>query len=94
MKHWVVCYDVGTKREKARRKLVRLLEGYGARVQFSVFEVALTDADFAKLITKVKSILNLSLDRFAMYPLTPTAQGTSLYLGQTGPYVLEPAVVL
>ncbi|MBP9893598.1 MAG: CRISPR-associated endonuclease Cas2 [Planctomycetes bacterium] len=94
MKDWVISYDVGVRRAKVRRKLVRLLEAFGARVQYSVFEVALTEAEEAQLLAAVRKLLDLKQDRFAMYPLTPTAREATIYIGDTRPYVVEPVVVL
>ena len=43
MKKFVFCYDIPDDRKRAR--LARLCERYGVRVQFSVFEFRISDAD-------------------------------------------------
>jgi CRISPR-associated protein Cas2 len=48
MKKWrLVCYDI---REPRRlRRVAKLLEGHGARVQYSVFRIYTTAREFEKL---------------------------------------------
>lgn len=48
---YVVSYDIQS--DKIRRKLAKLLEGYGVRIQFSVFECKLTDKKFKKLYKEI-----------------------------------------
>ena len=48
---YVVSYDIQS--DKIRRKLAKLLEGYGVRIQFSVFECNLTDKKFKKLYKEI-----------------------------------------
>lgn len=94
MKHWVVCYDITTKRAKTRRKLAKLLEGYGQRVQYSVFEIKLTEAEHDRVLDKIKLLLDSESDRFIMYPLTPTALEDSFYLGDVHQYEIPAVLVL
>ena len=44
---YVISYDIES--DRTRRKLAKLLEGYGVRIQYSVFECNLTDKRFQKL---------------------------------------------
>lgn len=48
---YVISYDIES--DKIRRKLAKLLEGYGVRIQYSVFECNLTDKRFQKLYKEV-----------------------------------------
>jgi CRISPR-associated protein Cas2 len=52
---YVVSYDMSV--DKRRTKLAKLLEGFGQRVQYSVFECDLTTAQFAVLWRKVQRII-------------------------------------
>lgn len=52
---YVISYDIES--DRTRRKLAKLLEGYGVRIQYSVFECNLTDKRFQKLY---KEILQLT----------------------------------
>lgn len=44
---YVVSYDIAS--DRTRRKLAKLLEGYGVRIQYSVFECRLTEKRFQKM---------------------------------------------
>lgn len=48
---YVVSYDIAS--DRIRTKLAKLLEGYGVRIQYSVFECKLTDKRFRKLYSEV-----------------------------------------
>ena len=48
---YVISYDIES--DRTRRKLAKLLEGYGVRIQYSVFECNLTDKRFQKLYTEI-----------------------------------------
>ncbi len=49
---YVITYDIGV--DQRRTRLAKLLEGYGQRVQYSVFECDLTPAQFTGLWGKVQ----------------------------------------
>jgi hypothetical protein len=46
---WVIAYD--SPSNKRRRKLAKLLEGYGERLQWSVFECRLQPHQLRRLMT-------------------------------------------
>lgn len=48
---YVVSYDITS--DKIRGKIAKLLEGYGVRIQYSVFECNLTEKRFRKLYSEV-----------------------------------------
>ncbi len=64
----VLAFDLSSDRRRYR--LTRLLEGYGLRVQESVFEAWLTDAQHAALLRKAEAILQTAQDRLVSYTLT------------------------
>ncbi len=51
----VISYDI--QADKRRLKLAKLLEGFGARVQRSVFECDLTPSQFAKLHLRIHKLM-------------------------------------
>ena len=53
---YVVTYDIPN--DKRRKKVSDLLEGYGRRVQYSVFECLLTSAKYAELKHRLRPRLN------------------------------------
>lgn len=48
---YVISYDIESN--KIRTKLAKLLEGYGVRIQYSVFECSLSDKRFKKLYQEI-----------------------------------------
>jgi CRISPR-associated protein Cas2 len=68
MLFYVVTYDVPC--DKRRRKIAKLLEGYGQRVQYSVFECVLTDNQYQELKQRMKKRVNLTEDSVRFYPLS------------------------
>lgn len=68
MLFYVVAYDIPDDRR--RKKIADLLEGYGKRVQYSVFECLLTQAKYDELLSKLKKRVKLSEDSVRFYPLS------------------------
>lgn len=48
---YVISYDI--EENRIRTKLAKILEGYGVRVQYSVFECELTEKRFRELYEKI-----------------------------------------
>jgi CRISPR-associated protein Cas2 len=68
MLFYVVVYDIPC--DKRRKKISNLLEGYGNRVQYSVFECILNKSKYDELRTRLRKKVNLSEDSLRFYPLT------------------------
>lgn len=68
MLFYVVTYDVPC--DKRRRKIAKLLEGYGQRVQYSVFECVLTDRKYQELKQRLQRRVKLPEDSVRFYPLS------------------------
>ncbi|OHB99614.1 MAG: CRISPR-associated endonuclease Cas2 [Planctomycetes bacterium RIFCSPLOWO2_12_FULL_39_13] len=68
MRH-LICYDI--EDDKVRARLVKLLEAYGVRIQYSVFEFNLSKARWAdlKLNLKEKGFMDGSIS-LVIYPLS------------------------
>lgn len=54
---YVISYDVVN--DKERNKIAKILEAYGKRVQYSVFECVLSKSDYTMLYRK---LLNVDID--------------------------------
>ena len=67
MSHWVVSYDITN--DKRRRKVVKALEGYGRRVQYSVFECDLDATKANRLEKRLKAVIDEAEDDIRFYPL-------------------------
>ena len=65
---YLVTYDIPSN--KRRKKVSDLLEGYGKRVQYSVFECVLEPNKFVELKTRLKKRVNLEEDSIRFYPLS------------------------
>jgi CRISPR-associated protein Cas2 len=68
---YLVCYDI--ENDKKRTRLVKILEKYGERVQFSVFEIQLPPSLLKTLRKKLaaEKILEKT-DSLLIYPLCDT----------------------
>jgi CRISPR-associated protein Cas2 len=71
-KWWLVCYDV--RDDKRLRRAAKHLEGYGERVQYSVFRCWLTAREAERLRWELTQLLEAEDDAL-MIPLCPRCQG-------------------
>jgi CRISPR-associated protein Cas2 len=68
----LVSYDVNTETREGRRRLrhvAKLCQGYGQRVQLSVFECRVSDAQFEKLRDRLTHVMNKDEDSLRIYRL-------------------------
>ena len=68
----LVTYDVNTLDtggKKRLRQVARACEGYGQRVQFSVFEIELDPAQWARLKARLEGIIRPEVDSPRYYYL-------------------------
>ncbi len=65
---YVVVYDVSCNRR--RKKVADVLEGYGRRVQFSVFECCLEAKKYQELKRKLGRYVKLPEDSVRFYPMS------------------------
>ncbi|UIE39266.1 CRISPR-associated endonuclease Cas2 [Leptodesmis sichuanensis] len=65
---YIVTYDIPC--DKRRKKVSDLLEGYGRRVQYSVFECVLTTGKYDELQRRLKQRIKLQEDSVRFYPLS------------------------
>ena len=65
--NYIITYDITNN--KRRKKLSDLLEGYGIRVNFSVFECELTKTQLNKIIEEItyKKLINKKEDSIRFY---------------------------
>jgi len=67
MNFWVVTYDIPDNRR--RRKVSQLLEGYGRRAQYSVFECELTSDKQEQLEKRLRKLIDEAEDDVRFYPI-------------------------
>jgi CRISPR-associated protein Cas2 len=65
---YVVTYDISCDRR--RKKVSDLLEGYGRRVQYSVFECLLSAVKYKELRQRLKHRVNVAEDSVRFYPIS------------------------
>ena len=79
----LVSYDVSTETREGRRRLrtvAKLCQAYGQRVQFSVFECRVTDAQYEALRHRLVKTIEASTDSIRMYKLRqPREQSVESY---------------
>ncbi|HCX33638.1 MAG TPA: CRISPR-associated endonuclease Cas2 [Rhodocyclaceae bacterium] len=71
----IVCYDVNTETREGRRRLrrvARVCEGVGQRVQKSVFEFQIDLAKMEELERRLCSEIDLEQDNLRLYRLPET----------------------
>jgi len=76
----IVCYDVNTETREGRRRLrrvARVCEGVGQRVQKSVFEFQIDLAKMEELERRLCSEIDLEQDNLRLYRL-PETRGCEL----------------
>ncbi|KQP38070.1 CRISPR-associated endonuclease Cas2 [Pseudorhodoferax sp. Leaf274] len=76
----IVCYDVSTETRAGRRRLRRVAkvcESTGQRVQQSVFECQVTLAEFEQLERRLLAEVDLAQDCLRLYRL-PETRGTEV----------------
>lgn len=84
----VVAYDVDTTTsEGARRlrKVAKLCERYGMRVQNSVFEVLVDPAQLVELKTGIRKVIQPDLDSVRFYRLGSNYKTKIEVIGRTSP---------
>ena len=66
---FLICYDI--KDDSLRNKIVKILESYGERIQYSVFEFNLKKAKILEMKNKLikKKILDKKRMSFSIYPI-------------------------
>jgi CRISPR-associated protein Cas2 len=68
MLFYIVVYDIPC--DKRRKHIADLLEGYGKRVQYSVFECVLPRTKYLELKKRLKPKVNFEEDNIRFYPLS------------------------
>jgi CRISPR-associated protein Cas2 len=86
----VIAYDISE--DSRRSRLVRLLEGYGERVQYSVFECDLGERHYARLLKEVTRFMEPE-DRIRLYRMPRADEDHVVVLGGN-PVVRAPPYII
>lgn len=87
----VVSYDIVS--DKRRRRVSKLLEGYGERQQYSVFECDVSEKRLAELKRKLGLLIDPQEDSVRIYRMCAMCRGNIEVIGQ-GDVLKEVLVVV
>ncbi len=79
MSRFVVCYDVANNTR--RYKVAACLDGYGDRVQGSVFELPVNHTLLDQCLAEVSGLINAAEDSVIVYRLCKACEQERVYLG-------------
>ena len=65
---YIVAYDIPSNRR--RKKVSDILEGYGRRVQYSVFELVLVKSKYDEMRRRLSRYVNFEEDSIRFYPIS------------------------
>lgn len=65
--YWIICYDI--RDDKRRTKVVKVMESYGIRAQYSVFECDITEKQQMTMKGELKKVIDNDEDDIRFYPL-------------------------
>ena len=86
----LVAYDVNTMDSAGRKRLRRVAKAcldYGQRVQYSVFECAVGDKEWAVLRSRLVDEIDVKLDSLRFYFLDAAAIGRIEHVGAKEPRI-------
>ncbi len=87
-KQWLaVSYDIPD--DKRRLKVMKTIEGYGKRVQYSVFECEIKTEDVARMQKRLEAIIDEKVDDLRFYQLCETCLGKTVMLGKAKRHHVE-----
>lgn len=92
----LVTYDVSTESAAGRnrlRKVAKICEGFGQRVQKSVFECVLSDAQLLQLEHRLSLIIDAQVDSLRIYRLREPRLRFVRILGRVVPYDIRDPIV-
>ena len=76
----LVSYDISDK--KRLPKVAKLMEGYGVRVQYSVFECIVTDRQMQEMERRLRRIIKPEEDSIRFYRICESCKRDIIILGQ------------
>ncbi|GAB4520274.1 MAG: hypothetical protein Kow0047_31510 [Anaerolineae bacterium] len=92
-RQWVVIsYDIVDDRRRTR--VMKTLEGYGQRVQYSVFECELRPSDLRKLKERLERLIEPDEDDIRFYTLCESCLDKVITLGRAQLHRRQPFKIL
>ena len=93
----LITYDVNITSPhgaKRLRNVAKACLNYGKRVQNSVFECEVTDAQFCLLKERIKNIIDVSLDSIRFYILSKNESRRVEVIGVETAYKVNDAIII
>ena len=92
-RRFLVCYDICHPRRL--RRVAKTLEGFGTRLQYSVFECPLDDLRLEKAKAALAKEINADQDQVLFVALGPEAADATLIIEALGtPYTVRSRVTI
>jgi len=88
---YIFCYDISNNKRRYRTSC--LLEGFGIRIQESVFECSLSISLLEQLVNKLTKIIT-NKDTLRIYPVCKDCYGKSIGIGEIKPNIFEKGYVV
>ena len=76
---YLVSYDITS--DRARNKSSKILEDYGVRIQYSVFECVLNKSGLNELKKKLDELINKKCDSVIFLPICENCYKKKLFIG-------------
>lgn len=97
MNLYLISYDVSTISSAGRKRLrrvARLCENYGVRVQNSVFECVMDYATFLRLKHQLENAIDLETDSLRFYPMGKGRREKIIHIGQQRAFDVESPLII
>ncbi|QKF92731.1 CRISPR-associated endonuclease Cas2 [Campylobacter sp. CCUG 57310] len=76
----IICYDI--RSTKRRNKVSNLLESYGLRANYSVFELDIKESDYYLIKSKIAKLIEPKSDKVLFYRVCKTCLAKSESMGE------------
>jgi len=93
----LICYDISTVTKKGRKRLreiARACEDYGVRVQFSIFECILSEAEWTLLRARLLQTFDDTTDSLRFYRLDQKARRSIEHHGNRSPIDVDAPLII
>lgn len=93
----LITYDVDTVSktgQKRLRQVAKACKDYGQRVQNSVFECEVSEAQFVTLKSRISAIMDMQLDSIRFYFLNSKSHGRIMSLGKVTSYDVNDTIII
>lgn len=97
MNLYLISYDVSTSSPSGRKRLrrvARLCENYGVRVQNSVFECIMDYSTFLHLKHQLESVIDTQVDSLRFYPMGKGRRDKIIHIGQQKAFDVESPLII